>query len=46
MAPGTDHLYTHRGDQLIVYTVSDSGLKQAPGSPYAPDAGWVTVVGR
>lgn len=41
-----DHLYTWIGNQLYVYAVSDSGVTQAPGSPYAVQnqPWWVTVV--
>lgn len=40
-----DHLYTYRGNELHVYTVSGSGVAPAPGSPYqVANPNWVTVV--
>jgi hypothetical protein len=30
-----DRLYTYKGNQLLVYAVTDAGIVQAPGSPYA-----------
>jgi hypothetical protein len=41
-----NHLYTTLGNKLLVYNVTDSGLTQAPGSPYpVQNPTWVTVVG-
>jgi hypothetical protein len=40
-----DHLYTFLGNQLFVYTVTDAGITQAPGSPHTLDTPqWLTVV--
>lgn len=40
-----DHLYTTLNQQLLVYSVSPSGLTPAPGSPYTlPSPAWVTVL--
>jgi hypothetical protein len=40
-----DRLYTYLGNQLFVYTVTDAGITQAPGSPHTLDSPqWVTVV--
>ena len=39
------HLYSWIGNSLVVFDVNDSGMTQAPGSPYpAQNPQWVTVV--
>jgi hypothetical protein len=39
------HFYTWIGNQLVAYEVSDSGVTQAPGSPYPiRNPQWLAVV--